>query len=389
MEHHEAESETNRGRRSTPVNRWLVAVLLLLVGVLVFRMLDRVQPGLLDPNARSRTITPRGDLASSERSTIELYSRARSSVVHITNIQLARDRVSLDITRIPQGTGTGFIWDDQGHVVTNYHVIENAQEVSVNFGGGKAAFARLVGYAADKDLAVLKVDVPKSGLNPIDIGKSSDLQVGQSVFAIGNPFGLDQTLTTGVISGLGREILSVTQQPIQGVIQTDAAINPGNSGGPLLDSAGRLVGVNTAIYSPSGTYAGIGFAVPVDMVNHIVPQLIRTGRVDRAGIGVSLWPDATVEQLRKDGVLKSAGALVLDIVEDSGAAQAKMNPTRRRPDGRMIWGDLVTAVDGKKVETILELLRLLGDRKVNDKVILTIEHDSKQRDLEVTLQALK
>ncbi len=389
MDHHEVQADTNRSRSLSPVKGWLVGVLLLLIGALAFRMLDRGPSGLLDPNAKPRSITPRGDLASSERSTIELYGQARSSVVHITSIQLERDRVSLDITRIPLGTGTGFVWDDQGHIVTNYHVIENAQELIVNFGGDLAESARVVGFAADKDLAVLKVDLPKNKLSPIAIGKSSDLQVGQLVFAIGNPFGLDQTLTTGVISGLGREILSVTKRPIQGVIQTDAAINPGNSGGPLLDSAGRLIGVNTAIFSPSGTYAGIGFAVPVDMVNHIVPQLIRTGRADRAGVGVSLWPDGTVEELRKEGVLKSDGALVLDVAEESGAAEAKLSASRRRPDGRMIWGDLITAVDGKKVDSVLGLLRLLSGRKVGETVTLTIERDRKQRKIDVTLHALK
>ena len=259
---------------ATTVPAWLVAVLLLAVAFLMLRNAGFL-PGI-SPRAASepRTVTPRGNLASDEQSTIEIFRKASPTVVHITTLTRRRDRLSLNVTEIPEGTGTGFLYDDAGHVVTNYHVIRSAQAAKVSLADNSSWTAKLVGYEPNKDLAVLKIDAPADRLRKIDIGSSSDLQVGQKVFAIGCPFGLDQTLTTGVISGLGREIESVGGLPIEGVIQTDAAINPGNSGGPLLDSSGRLIGVNTMIVSPSGVYSGVGFAVPVDIVNMVVPELI-------------------------------------------------------------------------------------------------------------------
>jgi S1-C subfamily serine protease len=238
------------------------------------------QSGLTTANAdgQPRTVTPRGELASLEKSVIELHKKTAPSVVHITTEGLQRDMYSRNVYKVPEGTGSGFVWDDGGHVVTNYHVIQKAAGAQVTLADGSKWQARLVGVAPQKDLAVLWIDAPKDKLVPITVGSSHDLQVGQMVFAIGNPFGLDQSLTMGIISALGREIESVTHEPIKDVIQTDAAINPGNSGGPLLDSAGRLIGVNTAIYSPSGASAGIGFAIPVDEVNATVPELIRTGK---------------------------------------------------------------------------------------------------------------
>src|SRR5688572_20773324 len=264
-----------------------MAVLLLLVaGALVYTVVrgrgdrgDASTGSATAVVAEPRAITPRGDLSSDEQSTIELFKRTSPSVVHVTSVDVRRGRLSLNMFEIPQGTGSGFIWDSEGHVVTNFHVIQNGSRAEVTLNDNTVWRASIVGTAPDKDVAVLKIDAPRDKLTKIMVGVSNNLQVGQKVFAIGNPFGLDQTLTTGVISGLGREIQSVTKRPIQGVIQTDAAINPGNSGGPLLDSAGRLIGVNTAIYSPSGAYAGIGFAVPVDIVNRIVPQLVSHGKV--------------------------------------------------------------------------------------------------------------
>ncbi len=207
---------------------------------------------------------------------IDLYNRSKQSVVHITTTVLRRD-IYQNVTNVPEGTGSGFIWDDQGHVVTNYHVVRHAQGFNVLLADGSTYPGHLIGSVPDHDLAVLRIDAPKSKLRPIPVGNSDELQVGQRAFAIGNPFGLDQTLTTGIISALNRQIESVTHRALKGVIQTDAAINPGNSGGPLLDSASRLIGVNTAIYSPSGSSSGIGFAIPVNDVNRIVPQLIRAG----------------------------------------------------------------------------------------------------------------
>jgi S1-C subfamily serine protease len=234
-----------------------------------------------DPDATSRLVTARGDLAEDEKNTIDLFESASGSVVYITGIELRRSFFSLNIYEIPQGTGSGFMWDKDGRIVTNYHVIEDASRVEVTLADHSSWKAIVVGVSPDKDIAVLQISAPVDKLRPILIGESKNLRVGQKVFAIGNPFGLDQTMTTGIVSALGREIQSVTGRTIQDVIQTDAAINPGNSGGPLLDSAGRLIGVNTAIYSPTGASAGIGFAVPVDIVNRVVPEIIKFGKVMR------------------------------------------------------------------------------------------------------------
>jgi S1-C subfamily serine protease len=275
---------TYPGRPLSPASRgifrWPLLWLLLIGAFLVwwFGLLKFGGDAAGEANAVPRVVTPRGDLAAEEKATIELFREASKSVVYIRTIALRRDVFTLNVYEIPEGTGSGFIWDEQGHIVTNYHVIRTASAAHVTLADNSTYNAQLVGVEPAKDLAVLQIDAPKRLLRPIPIGTSRDLLVGQTVFAIGNPFGLDQTLTTGIISALNREIQSVTRQPIQGVIQTDAAINPGNSGGPLLDSAGRLIGVNTAIYSPSGAYAGIGFAIPVDTVNQVVPQLIQQGR---------------------------------------------------------------------------------------------------------------
>ena len=249
----------------------LVPLLVVLVAALVVLQLWGLfnRGGLprfaLDPAAEPRPIAPAGDLAADEKATISLFKQSSQSVVHITTATLGRD-FALNIEEIPRGSGSGFLWDEKGHIVTNYHVVENSNRFKVTLADQSTWDAVGIGAAADKDLAVLRIDAPAERLRPLLVGTSADLEVGQKVFAIGNPFGLDQTLTTGVISGLGRQIQSRTGRTIDGVIQTDAAINPGNSGGPLLDSRGRLIGVNTAIFSPSGTSAGIGFAIPVDTV---------------------------------------------------------------------------------------------------------------------------
>jgi S1-C subfamily serine protease len=237
----------------------------------------------------------------------------------------------LNLYQIPQGTGSGFVWDTKGNIITNFHVIQNADAAQVTLADQSNWKAQVVGVAADKDLAVLRIDAPSNRLRPIPLGTSKELQVGQSVFAIGNPFGLDQSLTTGVISALGREIDSVTRRPIQGVIQTDAAINPGNSGGPLLDSAGRLIGVNTQIFSPSGASAGIGFAIPVDTVNRIVPELIRSGKIIRPGLGVEL---AEEQIAKKIGV---SGVVIVDVARGGPAAKAGIRPTRRESSAASFW----------------------------------------------------
>ena len=237
-----------------------------------------------------RAVLARGDLAADEQTNIEVFRTASPSVVHITTLQNQSNFFSLDVTQIPRGTGSGFIWDERGHVVTNFHVIQGGDAARVTLSDQSNYKAALVGAYPDRDLAVLRIDAPTEKLRALAVGESKNLIVGQKVYAIGNPFGLDQTLTTGIVSALNREIESVTRRAIPGVIQTDAAINPGNSGGPLLDSAGRLIGVNTAIFSPSGASAGIGFAIPVDEVNRVIPRLIRDGRVVRPTLGVGVAP---------------------------------------------------------------------------------------------------
>ena len=371
-----------RTRQSIWMYGWAAAALFLLVFVFVKQSwVDSAS--LNDPRATTRAVSPRGDLAPGEKSTIALFRQASPSVLHITAISVQRDLFTLNLYQIPEGTGSGFIWDNNGNIITNFHVIQNADVAQVTLGDQTTWKARRVGVAPDKDLAVLRIDAPANRLQPIPIGTSKDLQVGQSVFAIGNPFGLDQSLTTGVISALGREIESVTRRPIQGVIQTDAAINPGNSGGPLLDSAGRLIGVNTAIYSPSGVSAGIGFAIPVDTVNRIVAELIRYGKVTRPGIGVQIAEEQIADRLGVKGIL------VVDVVPGSAAAKAGIRPTRREGSGRVRLGDVITAIDGKKVESPNELFILLENYKVGDVVSISLLRDGKNLQTKVTLEAVQ
>ncbi len=272
------------------MRRITITVLLLTAGVFIGWCGNQV---LTPATSGPRPVSPRGSLLPDEQAFISRFKEARSSVVYITSIAYKQDWFSFDVQAVPTGTGSGFVWDEQGHVVTNYHVIEGAQELEVTLSDHTTYQAKVVGLAPEKDLAVLRLQAAPAKLRPIPIGTSGDLQVGQRVLAIGNPFGLDQTLTTGVVSALGREIQSATRRRIAGVIQTDAAINPGNSGGPLLDSSGRLIGVNTAIQSTSGSSAGIGFAVPVDTVNRIVPQLISKGQILRPDPGFEPLPESS------------------------------------------------------------------------------------------------
>jgi S1-C subfamily serine protease len=337
---------------------------------------------LNDPKAAPRAVSRRGELWPDEKSTIGLFRQASPAVVNITAIGVQRDLFTLNLYQIPQGTGSGIVWDTKGNIITNFHVIQNAAVAQVTLGDQSNWKAQVVGVAADKDLAVLRIDAPAERLRPIPLGTSNELQVGQSVFAIGNPFGLDQSLTTGVISALGREIDSVTRRPIQGVIQTDAAINPGNSGGPLLDSAGRLIGVNTQIYSPTGASAGIGFAIPVDTVNRIVPELIRSGKIIRPGLGVEL---AEEQIARKIGI---SGVLIVDVMPGGPAAKAGIRPTRRESSGRVILGDVITAIDGKKVESPNDLFLILENHHVGDTVTVALLRDGKTVQTKVTLQAV-
>jgi S1-C subfamily serine protease len=328
---------------------------------------------------RPRQISQRGPLSAAELSITGLFQDAAPSVAYITSIAYRRDFFSLNAFKIPAGSGSGFVWDASGHVVTNYHVIQDAREATVTLSDQSTWAARLVGSAPEKDLAVLRIEAPRDALRPIAVGRSADLQVGQQVLAIGNPFGLDQTLTTGIISALGREIDSVGGLPIRDVIQTDAAINPGNSGGPLLDSAGRLIGVNTAIVSPSGGYAGVGFAIPVDTVNWVVPDLIAYGRVRRPALGV--YP-ASADVMRRLG---SEGALVLRVEQGSGAERAGIRATYRDRRGRVELGDIIVAIDGEPVQSPADLRLLLEQRQVGETVEVTVLRDAERKTLEVEL----
>ena len=372
-------SYANEHPRSS-TNGWLV-LLCLILGLMLAKdwWLER------RATLQVREVIPRGDLSQDEQSTISLFQEASPSVVHITSISLARvrrDLFTFDLQKIPRGTGTGLIWNKQGHVVTNFHVIQGGREAQVTLSDQSVWEGTVVGAEPDKDLAVLKIDAPESVLRPLHIGESSNLQVGQTVLAIGNPFGLDQTLTTGVISGLGREIESVTRRPIQGVIQTDAAINPGNSGGPLLDSEGRLIGVNTAIYSPSGTYAGIGFAVPVDTVNRIVPQLIEHGRAIKPVLGVQLVEDAIA---RRWGI---PGVVIAHVQEGTGAARAGLRGIAYDRYGRAVLGDVIVEIEEKAVADQNALYRVLDNFRIGDEVSLKVQSPGeKARQVKVTLSA--
>ena len=292
-----------------------------------------------------RAIQPRGDLAPIEKSTIELFKQASPSVVYITSLKQRLDLRTRNVLEMPAGTGSGFIWDDAGHIVTNFHVVQDASGAQVTLANKGTYDAELVGVAPAQDLAVLRIHAPTDVLPPIAVGTSHDLLVGQQVYAIGNPFGLDHSLTTGIVSALGRTIQSVTNRPIDEVIQTDAAINPGNSGGPLLDSAGRLIGVNTAIYSPSGLNSGIGFAIPVDTVNRVVPQLIKDRRVAQPSLGVMMDDHTSQSVTKQQGV---DGVLVMGVRPGSAAEAAGLRGTERTPDG-MKYGDIIRAVDNQPV----------------------------------------
>ncbi len=332
------------------------------------------------PQAEPRTVQPRGPLDAGEQNNINVFKKVSPSVVHITTLALSRDLFSMNITQQPRGTGTGFIWDDAGHVVTNFHVIQDGDAATVTLSDQSSYPAKLVGSFPDRDLAVLRIEAPKEKLAAIAIGSSRELQVGQAVYAIGNPFGLDQTLTLGIVSALNREIESVTRRTIRGAIQTDAAINPGNSGGPLLDSAGRLIGVNTSIYSPSGASAGIGFAIPVDEVNRIVPRLIRDGRLIRPALGITAAPENVNQALKLP-----KGVALLRVSPGSPAAQAGLQVFARGRDGSVIAGDVITAINDEPVRDLDEMLSLLERRQVGERVTLSLWNAGKTRKQAVQL----
>src|SRR5688572_5417111 len=367
--------------RRRPVGPALALVVFLAVvlgagaGFLVFRWSR--------PAPISREVSPRGELAEDEKSTIALFKAVSPSVVFITTLDRRVDLRTRNVFELPSGTGSGFLWDNSGHVVTNFHVVKSASGARVTMANHEDYGAELIGVAPNVDVAVLRIPAGANKLPPLRIGTSHDLQVGQKVFAIGNPFGLDQSLTTGVLSALGRTIQSPSGEPIDEVIQTDAAINPGNSGGPLLDSAGRLIGVNTAIYSPSGSNAGIGFAVPVDLVRRTVDQIITQGRTIRPQLGISS-PDSVARRVRERMGLKS-GVPVLGVERNSAADEAGLRPMQISPGGQL-RGDVLLSVDGKEVNSLPELYTVLQRYGVGDTIKLRLLRDGEETEVALRLK---
>ena len=347
--------------------RWPVVALLLIAASMA--------------GAAPRPTTPRGALTAEEQQNIDIFEKWKASVVYIATTEQVVDFWTRNVTSVPRGTGSGFIWDAAGHVVTNVHVISGAAAANVKLADGRDYDATLVGVSLGHVIAVLQIRVPKDQPIPVAVGTSHDLRVGQKVFAIGNPFGLDWTLTTGIVSALDRSIEGENGAEIRHLVQTDAAINPGNSGGPLLDSAGRLIGMNTAIYSPSGASAGVGFAVPVDTVNRVVPLLIANGHYEPPSLGIE------VDDLLSRAVARELGVTGVAVMRTSKNAATQLRGARLGPRKSVIPGDVILAVDGKEVSTAAQLAATLDDYKVGDRVTLTVWREGKKIQLAAVLQS--
>ena len=361
--------------------RW--AFLLFALVLLLWQFLPWIERYMVRMTTEPRAVTARGELAADELATIEIFDLASPSVVFISTRQRVMSRWTRNVFSIPRGTGSGFIWDDLGHVVTNNHVVEGASESMVRLNDGRSYRATLIGASPAHDLAVLRIKVPIDRPPPVPLGASADLRVGQKVFAIGNPFGLDYSLTSGLVSALDRSIDGENGISIDHLIQTDAAINPGNSGGPLLDSAGRLIGINTAIYSPSGAYAGIGFAVPVDTVNQVVPQLIAEGRFVRPSLGISV--DSDINRLVREQ-LGVKGVVVLRVQRGSAAEAAGLRGSEVDARDNLVPGDIILEVAGKRIESVSTLLAALDDHRIGDQISLRIWRAGREIDVPVTLE---
>lgn len=372
--------------RESGLTKVLAVLLLIVAGALVFTVYHQRKSTQQIVNYEPKPIAQRPDdkLGADEQATIDVFEKFSRSVVHVTSIRSGRSLMTLDVTEIPQGLGSGFVWDQQGHIITNFHVVSGGDRASVTLNDGSTYPAKIVGTAPDKDIAVLRIDAPAQKLLPLPVGQSANLKVGMKVLAIGNPFGLDQTLTTGVISGLGREIKSMSGRPITDVIQTDASINPGNSGGPLLDSSGRLIGINTAIFSPSGANAGIGFAVPVDTVNAIVPQLLKFGKIVRPGLGISIMNDAHAASGGIDGVV------IMQVVPGGAAEKAGLQGATSVVGG-IVPGDVIVGIDNIVIHKQNDLFKALDPHKVGDVIDVHVENKQtgKRRTAKVTLQAVQ
>jgi S1-C subfamily serine protease len=373
---HESLPSTRPGRGGN----WVLLTVLILVAAAFL-----IQEGFfsrhsgIDPDAQPRAVTPRGKLTDFENDNISIYERTAPSLVQVLNLtEQPGNWFGLDSQEIPKGIGSGFVWDLDGHIVTNYHVVRGADTAQVTLSDYSTYPAKQVWAFPDQDIAVLWINAPRAKLHPILVGTSKDLKVGQLTYALGYPFALDKTMTTGIVSALGRTIESVNGKPMKGIIQTNAAINPGNSGGPLLDSGGRLIGMNAAIISPSGTFAGIGFAIPVDEINQVVPQLIKHGKVIRPILGVQA---ATPEVARQLGVDK--GVLVVKV--HGPAERAGIQGITRDKAGHVNLGDIIVACDGQPVDSGSDLNAAIEKHQSGDTIMLTIIRDGAQRDVKVTL----
>lgn len=352
----------------------LVAALLALAGTTASCDVNGQNPPRIEP----RTVTPRGPLLPQEQALVSLFESAAPSVAYITTEQVRA--TGFFTAEVAQGAGSGFVWDTQGHVVTNNHVVAGARRVFVQLDAGDPIEAEPVGFAPQYDLAVVRLKRPPQSLRAIAIGSSKDLKVGQTVIAIGNPFGLQRTLTQGIVSALDRDLPTEGFREVAGVIQTDAAINPGNSGGPLLDSAGRLIGVNTAIRSASGSSAGVGFAIPVDLVNRIVPSLIARGRAPLPGIGIDPFPP---EVVARAGI---RGVVIRSVGRGTPAAEAGLRPVNRQTGD---LGDVIVAVNDRRIESVSQFAAELDRIGVDSTVELTVVRDNRERKLRVRVVDLQ
>ena len=328
---------------------------------------------LLGDTSFGRGIALRGSLPEIERSTIALFERVSPSVVQVAARSAPNAFIEEDGST---ASGTGFVWDEAGHIVTNDHVVKNARVMAVRFASGEVAQAEVVGTAPHYDLAVLRVRNARRLPSPIPLGTSADLKVGQAAFAIGNPFGLDQSLTSGIISALKRRLPTSGGREIANVIQTDAAINPGNSGGPLLDSAGRLVGITTAILSPSGSNAGIGFAIPVDVASRIVPEIIRNGRVPIPGIGIVAASEAVATKLGVEGLI---------IVRVASASPAERVGLQGVDFQTGALGDIIVEANGKRVRRLTDLTDEIEGIGVGGSIRLLLKSGNRTRSVEVPI----
>lgn len=324
-------------------------------------------------------------LLEDERNTMSVFEQSVSSVVNVSNMRIARRGFfDLDPMTIPAGAGSGFIWDDQGHIVTNFHVIANGDTFLISFHEDSNQYeAELIGAEPRKDVAVLKLKERPKGLSPVKLGTSSNLRIGQKAMAIGNPFGLDHSITTGIVSATDRKIQGIANVRIHGMIQTDASINPGNSGGPLFDSQGKVIGMNTMIYSSTGSSAGVGFAVPIDTIKMIVPQLIEHGKVIRPGLGIGVLPDHV---RRRFGIDK--GIVITSVDPTSGAAEAGLKGIQQDRRGRYRVGDVILAINDKPVDVFDDIFHALEHYKVGDTVEVTYLRDSKERKTKIRLTAI-